>query len=334
MIERESEIRLRTITSGAGAIRPRFISLLWGLVPRDFSASSKDLFGRCASIRYLFRLVLGGVLPMLWGVMAALVSSDPTPGMPNVPMARRLVVPILMYHHIREPGSSMADRLNQRFDVSPTEFAKQLDFLLANGYTAIDCRTLAASLLQGKPLPPKPVMLTFDDAWREQYTIAFPLLEQRGMVGVFYVHTGVLSDDPSSGYTTWAELCEMRDAGMDIQSHTVSHPSLPSLETSRLEEELRVSKAALEAFFGEECVSVAYPFGDFTERVMVAARQAGYQFAVTTEVGLVHDCAEPFEVGRTIVTYTDSIDDFAIKLIELDGGRAYLDYRQSITRQK
>lgn len=271
---------------------------------------------------------------MLWGVMAALVSTDPTPGMPNVPASERLVLPVLMYHHIREPGPGIADRLNARFDVSPAEFAKQLDFLRDHGYTTIDCRTLEAAVRAGKPLPAKPVMLTFDDAWREQYTIAFPLLKERGMVGVFYVHTGVLSDDPSRGYTTWGDLCEMHGAGMDIQSHTVSHPSLPGTETFKLDEELRVSKAALEKFFGEECISVAYPFGDFTEREMVAAERAGYRFAFTTEVGLVHDREEPFEIGRTIVTYTDNLDDFAIKLSELDGGRTYLDYRQSITRKK
>lgn len=271
---------------------------------------------------------------MLWGVMAALVSGDPTPPMSVVPPARRLVVPILMYHHIRESSPGLADRLNQRFDVSPSEFAKQLDYLQANGYSTIDCRTLAAAVREGKPLPAKPVMLTFDDAWREQYTIAFPLLRERGMVGVFYAHTGVLSDDPTRGYTTWGDLCEMRNAGMDVQSHTISHPSLPGLETSRLDEELRASKATLEKFFGEECISVAYPFGDFTEREMVAAQHAGYRFALTTEVGLVHNRDEPFEIGRTIITYTDGIDDFAIKLVELDGGRAYLDYRQSITRKK
>jgi peptidoglycan/xylan/chitin deacetylase (PgdA/CDA1 family) len=271
---------------------------------------------------------------MLWGVMAALVLTEPTPGMPNVPTSRRLVVPILMYHHLREPGPSMADRLNARFDVSPVEFAKQLDYLRDHGYTTIDCRTLAAAVGQGKPLPARPVMLTFDDAWREQYTIAFPLLKERGMVGVFYVHTGVLSDDQTRGYATWADLCEMRHAGMDIQSHTISHPSLPGVETIKLDEELRVSKAALEKFLGEACISVAYPFGDFTEREVIAAERAGYRFAFTTEVGLVHDRDEPFEIGRTIVTYSDSIDDFAIKLTELDGGRASLDYRQSITRKK
>ncbi|MBY0114110.1 MAG: polysaccharide deacetylase family protein [Phycisphaerales bacterium] len=271
---------------------------------------------------------------MLWGVMAALVSTDPTPALPLVPPARRLVVPVLMYHHLREPGPSMADRLNARFDVSPTEFAKQLDFLRVNGYTAIDCRTLEAAVRRGKPLPAKPVMLTFDDGWREQYTIAFPLLKERGMVGVFYVHTGVLSDDPGRGYTTWADLCEMRDAGMDVQSHTISHPSLPGVETLKLDEELRVSKAVLERYFGEECISLAYPFGDFTEREVIAAERAGYRFALTTEVGLVHDRGEPFEIGRTIITSTDNLDDFAIKLTELDGGRAYLDYRQSITRKK
>lgn len=280
---------------------------------------------------YLLSLVIGGIGPMFWGVMAALVSTDQTPPMPLVPAARRLVIPVLMYHHLRESGTSVADRLNARFDVSPVEFAKQLDYLRDNGYSVIDCRTLDRAVREGTALPDKPVMLTFDDAWREQYTIAFPLLKERGMVGVFYVHTGVLSDDPARGYVTWTELCEMHGAGMDIQSHTVSHPSLPGLEAAKLDEELRSSKAVLEKFFGEECISVAYPFGDFTKRETAAAENAGYRFAFTTEVGLAHDAGQPFEIGRTIVTSTDTLDDFAIKLSEVEGWRTMLDYRPSIT---
>ena len=284
--------------------------------------------------RYLLRHVNGFVVSMLAGLVAALGGGDESTSRRDALEARSLVVPVLMYHHIREPGPTMSDRLSQRFAVSPAEFAKQLDYLQRHGFTTINCDQLAAALYEGGELPPKPIMLTFDDAWREQYTIAFPLLKSRGMVGVFYVHTGVVGDDPDRGYATWADLCEMYEAGMDIQSHTITHPSLPGVEPAKLDDELQASKATIERVLGAECISIAYPFGDFTEREMRAAARAGYRFAFTTEVGLVHDVSQPYEIGRTIVTYTDTLDDFAIKLAELDGGRALLDYRPSITRQK
>jgi peptidoglycan/xylan/chitin deacetylase (PgdA/CDA1 family) len=123
----------------------------------------------------------------------------------------------------------------------------------------------------------------------------------------------------------------MEDDGMDIESHTISHPSLPKLEPEALQRELTASRAILEAKLARPVTALAYPFGDFTEREVEAAQRAGYRLAFSTEVGLVQRLDEPLEIHRTIVTFADTTDDFAIKLNERDGGRALLDYRPSIT---
>ena len=241
-----------------------------------------------------------------------------------------LVVPVLMYHHVREPGPGLADAASLRFAVSPVEFEKQLDYLQRNGYTTIDTRMLDHAMRTGEPLPPKAVMLTFDDGWETQYTIAYPSLKARGMVGVFFVHTGVIGDEPGNSMS-WSDVCQMEDDGMDIESHTVSHPSLPRVEPEALRHELTDSRIILEAKLGRPVTALAYPFGDFTEREVEAAGQAGYRLAFSTEVGLVQRLDERLQIHRTIITFADSTDDFAIKLNERDGGRALLDYRPSIT---
>lgn len=236
----------------------------------------------------------------------------------------------MMYHHVREPGPGLADAASLRFAVSPVEFEKQLDYLQQNGYTTIDTRTLDCAMQTGEPLPPRSVMLTFDDGWETQFSIAYPSLKARGMVGVFFVHTGVIGEEPGNSMS-WADVCRMQDDGMDIESHTVSHPSLPRLEPDALRSELTESRRILEAKLGKPVTALAYPFGDFAEREVEAAKAAGYRLAFSTEVGLVQRLDEPLEIHRTIVTFSDTTDDFAIKLNEHDGGRALLDYRPSIT---
>ncbi|MBX3378866.1 MAG: polysaccharide deacetylase family protein [Phycisphaeraceae bacterium] len=260
---------------------------------------------------------------------AALLLGAESPSHAKAP-PESLVVPVMMYHHVREPGPGLADAASLRFAVSPVEFEKQLDYLQQNGYTTIDTRTLDCAMQTGEPLPPRSVMLTFDDGWETQFSIAYPSLKARGMVGVFFVHTGVIGEEPGNSMS-WADVCRMQDDGMDIESHTVSHPSLPRLEPDALRSELTESRRILEAKLGKPVTALAYPFGDFAEREVEAAKAAGYRLAFSTEVGLVQRLDEPLEIHRTIVTFSDTTDDFAIKLNEHDGGRALLDYRPSIT---
>lgn len=272
---------------------------------------------------------MGSLLAIFAAVHVALSmrDADSSPHAPSRVPA--ITLPVLMYHHVREPGPGLADATSLRYAVSPIEFEKQLDYLQKNGYTTIDTGRLEASMRTGLPLPPRAVMLTFDDGWETQFSTVYPLLRERGMVGVFFVHTGVLGDQPGASMS-WDDVCRMESDGMDIECHTISHPSLPGLDATALERELIESRRILETRLGRPVTALAYPFGDFTEREVEAAERAGYRLAFSTEVGLVQRLDEPFEIHRTIVTFGDSTDDFAIKLTELDGSRALLDYRQSI----
>lgn len=265
---------------------------------------------------------------MLVHAAASLLGAE-SPARRNV-SPESIVIPVMMYHHVREPGPGLSDAASLRYAVSPIEFEKQLDYLQQNGFTTIDTRRLDHALRTGEPLPAKSVMLTFDDGWETQFTIVYPSLKARGMVGVFFIHTGAIRDE-SGGSMSWSDVCQMEEDGMDIESHTISHPSLPTLDPEALQRELADSRSVLETKLGRPVMALAYPFGDFTDREVEAAKRAGYRIAFSTEVGLAQRLDEPLEVHRTIVTFSDSTDDFAIKLNERDGARATLDYRPSIT---
>jgi len=181
-------------------------------------------------------------------------------------------VPILVYHYIREPqfGPSDSDR---QYEVTPVRFAEQLAYLKREGFTTVHLADIVAAFSVGKPLPEKPVIITFDDGRDNQYTEAFPLLEKFGFTATFFVFTNAM-DRP--GYMTWDQLAELRDAGMEIGSHGIYHPYLTKLPDEEMQEELVGSRAKLQEMLGVSGDVIAYPFGLHDARVRTAAVEAGY----------------------------------------------------------
>jgi hypothetical protein len=113
-----------------------------------------------------------------------------------------------MYHHIA-PVPDNADPVWKRYCVRPSQFVDQLRWLQDHGYQTITPDELAAHFDQGTPLPDRPIMLTFDDGWAEQFSAAFPALVRAKFQGVFYVTTWSIN---VSGYISWDQLATMRDA--------------------------------------------------------------------------------------------------------------------------
>jgi peptidoglycan/xylan/chitin deacetylase (PgdA/CDA1 family) len=144
-------------------------------------------------------------------------------------------------------------------------------------------------------LPGKPVVLTFDDGGLDNYTVAFPVLEQHGLTATFFVITGKVGKE---GQMDWRQLGEMAARGMSIQSHSVSHPDLRGASAARLKSELVDSRAAIAEALGVPSYALCYPSGDYNTRVIQAARAAGYVMAVTTDHGKEGDPSGVFELHR------------------------------------
>lgn len=182
-------------------------------------------------------------------------------------------VPILMYHHIRDfndPNNPVDTNLS-----TPVQrFSDQMQWLKENGYT-----TITLSELFSGSLPEKPIVLTFDDGYRDNYTDAYRILKDNGQKGVFFL----ISSTGGGGYLTQAEIREMSDGGMEMESHTVDHPDLSQLGDDALVKELVESKKTIEKVTGQSVEFLCYPSGRYSDDVIDAAKAEGYRAAVTTK---------------------------------------------------
>jgi peptidoglycan/xylan/chitin deacetylase (PgdA/CDA1 family) len=219
-------------------------------------------------------------------------------------------VPILMYHHIDVAGPT-ADAIRRDLSVPPVSFAAQVDYLARNGYHALSLADLVDCMATGKPLPPSPVVLTFDDGYLDNYTNAFPVLKNAGFAGTFFIITDFVGQGE---YMTWYQAAEMAAWGMDLESHTLDHPDLAVLPANRLLRQLTESRAILEQNLGKPVRYLSYPAGRYNGAVSRAAEQAGYVAAVTTVYGESHSWGRQFELTRIRVRGTDSLAVFAQKV--------------------
>ena len=149
-------------------------------------------------------------------------SQTPTPGPTPDGVARTLQVPILMYHYISAPPAG-ADIYRRDLSVTPALFESHLKYLTDAGYHAITLDDLLYALAQGRELPAKPVILTFDDGYEDNYTNAFPLLQKYNMVGHFFIISDFVNQE-RPGYMTWPQIEEMAAAGQRFGSHSRDHP--------------------------------------------------------------------------------------------------------------
>ena len=195
----------------------------------------------------------------------------------------RADIPVLMFHYIREMSPADPDQLGYRLSFSPTCLEKFLTNLAVEGFETVTFRDIALAAAERKELPPKPVVLTFDDGTRDHFETAFPLLKKHGARGVFFVITGKPGRD--ARYADWEELREMAAAGQEIGAHSVTHRDLTTLSAAELEEEIVGSREKIAEEIGVAPVSFCYPAGKVDSSVATAAIDAGFLFARTTRFG-------------------------------------------------
>lgn len=219
-------------------------------------------------------------------------------------------VPILMYHHFQDLADN-ATELDLTWTVSPRNFDAQMNLVAQRGFHTITMGQLVAHLKEGKPLPAKPIVVSFDDGWEQQYVTAFPILRKYGLVGTFFVYTRPINHEP---YMTWEQLQEMTTAGMDFEAHTLTHPHLRTLPPDEALKEISDSKTILETRLGKPIVAFAYPFGEYDAAVIQMVKQAGFLSAVTLASGYHQKADELFTLHRIRVSYQDTLDEFSSRL--------------------
>ncbi len=196
-------------------------------------------------------------------------------------------VPILEYHVLGQPtpGAPYPELF-----VGRTEFADEMDWLDDNGFEAVTLADVQKAWYDKGKLPPRPVVISFDDGYRPQYTFALPELRKHAWPGVLN-----LKAEGSDLYTSNVEA--MVRAGWELASHTISHPDLTTLDTATLRREVAGSRKLLQDTYGVPVDNFCYPAGRFSDRVIAAVRAAGYRGA-TTEVRGFASRDKPFELDR------------------------------------
>jgi peptidoglycan/xylan/chitin deacetylase (PgdA/CDA1 family) len=221
-----------------------------------------------------------------------------------------------MYHYVSQPPGD-ADVYRRDLSVTPERFAEQLRYLREAGYTAVTLEDLTYALAQGRALPPKPIILTFDDGYSDNYENAFPILRETGFTGTFFIMTDLVTDG-AAGYMTWPQVEEMAAAGQRFGSHgRQDHRSLSGRSVEYLVWTALGSKEAIEEHLGYHPRWVAYPSGEYDDRTIAVFRSAGYWGGLTILQGTEHSLDDIFELSRIRVRGSHTARDLA-KLLALD----------------
>ena len=230
-----------------------------------------------------------------------------SPGATPTSSPRSVRVPVMIYHSVR-PHIEGESALEDAYDVTPELLEQELSYINNHGFTSITFADIAAYFDAGTPLPPKPVILSFDDGWRNQYVYAFPLLKKYGIKGTFFIFTNPL-DYKKPHWMTWEEVSELDRAGMEIGGHTRTHPILTALATDALlDHEITGGKQILEKHLGHPITIFAYPFGSSNMHIEDRVQHAGYTLARRVRHGVWNDPEHRFEFRG--VLSTDNLADF------------------------
>lgn len=192
-------------------------------------------------------------------------------------------VPVLMYHSI---GTRSAPRF-RRFTVDPAEFAAQMGYLDAQGYSPVTAADLAGHRLNGHPLPARPVVLTFDDGFTDFVSAALPVLRAHGFPATLFVPTGYVGS--AAGFLrdcgeehrrvlSWSQLRDLAASGVEVASHSHTHPQLDRVPPAVARDEARRSKCLLEDNLGREVAGFGYPFGYWNRAARTAVAAAGFRY--------------------------------------------------------
>ena len=247
------------------------------------------------------------------GVVDARAGSSNCPlRFPNPLPDRQRVVPILMYHRI-DSVSASTPAVTKALTVSPEIFRRQMKWLKRHGYHTITQRSLFNALMCGSHLRRKPIIVTFDDGYRDVYRYASPVIDRFGMHATSYLITERISGDDRS-FLSWKQVRRFEERGVEIGSHTVSHAALTSLSDAGALAELVRSRKQLERKLDHRVTWLAYPYGDYDARIERLAKKACYKLAVTTDWGSLQSAQRPFALKRLRVLDSTGVSGLAAML--------------------
>ncbi len=233
-----------------------------------------------------------------------------------------------MYHHINPIGNFI--------NVKPDVFEEHIKYLKKSKFTPINTEDLMLIKNGHMRIPERPIMITFDDGWLDNWVYAYPILKKYGLKAVIFVVTSLITEKgkrqradsgtpaclpahkecqkkiesglASDVMLSWEEVREMEDSGIiDIQSHTHTHKRWDKLYKDREEltevliEELKMSKQIIEEKLNKQCNALCWPWGVYNEDYISAAKASGYKLVFTTEKGANSPETDPYRIKRIVI---------------------------------
>ncbi|MFI1971098.1 polysaccharide deacetylase family protein [Streptomyces cinnamoneus] len=221
-----------------------------------------------------------------------------------------------MYHAVAHAPARAAYGLS----VSPGAFAEQMRLLADSGHTPVTAGRLAAAWRGGGRLPPRPVLITFDDGYEGVHRYALPVLAEHGFAATLFASTGWLRGAHETGgaldlMLSWDQLRELAAAGVEIGGHSHTHPQLDQLTDERLWFEVRHCRDLLTLELGHPPGSFAYPYGYSSRRVRDTVRAAGFGVSLAVGNALAVRRQGPYALERVTVRRSTSTAEFE-RLVE------------------
>jgi peptidoglycan/xylan/chitin deacetylase (PgdA/CDA1 family) len=241
-----------------------------------------------------------------------------------------------MYHGVQDGMSRVHPYFETR--TSPRRFAEQMKYLRDSGYRAVDLKT--ATQWTGDSLTTERfVVITFDDGYEDFYTAACPILREYGLSATVFLPSGLIGNQrltfEDKEYMSWAEVRDAASWGMQIGSHTVTHPKLEFLSTQEVDDEVGRSRQMIEDQVGRAVTSFSYPFAfpqgnvAFVNHVREMLSRHGYENGVSTVIGTAHPHHDRFFLPRVPVNVYDDLKLFRAKL---EGGYNWLRGPQHVAK--
>lgn len=216
-------------------------------------------------------------------------------------------LPILLFHSIADDVA----RPYRPYTVTPRRFAEQLEVLSRRGFSALTVRQATDAIRAEQPLPPRPIVISFDDGLRDFLTGAMPILEDFGMPATLFVTTGLVGKtavwlrnlgEGQRPMMDWHELSTLPARGIEIGAHTRTHPQLDILNLPQAWAEIVGSKVDIETVLSIEVKSFAYPHGYSTPAVRKIASDAGFTSACRVRHAVSTSTEDLFALSRIVVT--------------------------------
>ena len=215
-------------------------------------------------------------------------------------------VPILMYHVLAVPAAGVPF---PDLYVAPSTFTAQVRLLAHAGYHAVTLGQVFAAWHGSATLPNHPIVLSFDDGYPQDISVALPVLRARHWPGVLNLQVGNL---------IVRKVKELLAAGWEVDAHTLTHPDLTHVDSARLWHEVNGSRVSIHHTYGIPVDFFCYPAGRYDATVVAAVRRAGYKGATTTQLGLARPSSDPYTLDRVRVSGGETATSLLAELRSLE----------------